>query len=116
MEKWKFGIDNNKLVDLVINGKKSATSSIYIGNKPNIKDKQIILYDDNKNACMIEIINTTILKFKDFTLEMILKEGEDDSLDSWRYNHINFFKNEIKDFNEDTFILFEEFKCIKIYK
>lgn len=29
MEKWKFGIDNNNLVELVLEGKKVATSYLY---------------------------------------------------------------------------------------
>lgn len=46
-------------------------------------------------------------------MELILKEGENKSLKGWKNNHIKFFTNETNKFNEESLILFEEFKLIR---
>ena len=48
MEKWKFGINNNELISLVLTGKKNATTSLLNNNEklPVIGEESIICYDD----------------------------------------------------------------------
>ena len=40
MKTWKFGIDSDKLVDLVLSGKKSATTSLYNENDFPVIDEE----------------------------------------------------------------------------
>ena len=45
---WHFGIDNDKLVELVLLGKKTATTSLYDEDDIPIVDEESILLFDNK--------------------------------------------------------------------
>ena len=57
--RWKFSSDNEKLISLVLNGEKRATTSLYneyIKNKeplPKIHQRSIVLHEDNTDACLI---------------------------------------------------------------
>lgn len=113
MERWSFGIDNDYLISLVLENKKRATTSNYNPNKlPIIGNKSIIVYDNGKDACILETVDFKILKFKEITPELSDLEGEG-SYEKWRENHINFFKRYDKNFNDDTLVIFEIFKLIK---
>ncbi len=70
---------------------------------------------DNRKA--FDTYYKNIIKFKDMTFALCSKEGEDDSLESWRNNHISFFTREGKEecgyeFSEDMPIVFEEFEVV----
>lgn len=45
LKTWNFGIDNDKLVDLVLEGKKNATTSIYNGKVAKVGTESILIYD-----------------------------------------------------------------------
>lgn len=64
----------------------------------------------------METKNITIIPFKDITYDICSREGEDDSLESWREGHIRFFSNEGKEigyeFTEDMLVVFEDFEVI----
>ena len=58
LKTWHFGIDNDKLVDLVLNGKKIATTNLDSPSK--IGEESILIYDNEKKACITktkEILN-----------------------------------------------------------
>lgn len=84
IEKWKFAVDNERLIDLVLSGKKKATCSIYDGICDEVSSKSIITYDNDKNACLVETCDNIICKFKDVTWDIAKLEGETDSLDEWK--------------------------------
>lgn len=109
MERWTF--DDEKLIDLVLIGKKKATSSIYEGRKPSIVEESIITRK-NKDVCKIKITGYKIFKFKEAKEEDIIKEGEG-NLEKWKKEHIDFFLKYYPDFNEENLILFEEFEVIE---
>ena len=116
MEKWKFGVDNNKLISLVLSNKKTATTSLYKDNMklPIIGEESIICYDDGKEACVVKTIDYKIMKFNEMTEEYSKLEGEGDlTLDYWKDSHYNFFKSINPNFNEDSKIVFEIFKLVK---
>lgn len=119
MERWTFGIDNDKLVELVLSGKKTATTSLYSGYKnniPKIGDKSIITYSNGKDACLVENTNVIITEFKNITKELAFLEGEGDrSLEYYRQIHKKFFKNRDASFNDNTLVVFEIFKVIERY-
>lgn len=112
MIRWNF--DDDSLLELVINGKKRATCSVYSGKITPIGEESIITRD-GKDAVKIKITNAKVFKFKDAKEEDIIKEGEG-NLEAWRKVHIEFFKKYYSDFNEDYDILFEEFEVIEIYE
>lgn len=115
MKSWSFGVDNDKLIELVLMGKKTATTSNYDENElPIIGEESIIHFDNEKEACVVKTIDYKIMKFKDMTEELASLEGEGDlSLDYWRKVHFDFFKSYNPDFNDDTLVVFEEFKVVR---
>ena len=112
----------NKLLNLVLEGMKKATSSSFKAyekegsNLPKIGDLSIVTDWDGNPRCVIETKNITIIPFKDITYDICRREGEDDSLESWREGHIRFFCNEAKEigyeFNEDMLVVFEDFDVV----
>lgn len=115
MEKWSFGIDNDKLIELVLSGKKTATSSLYDkASLPVISEESIIIFDNEKEACVVRTKGYKIIRFGDVTEDMAFLEGEGDlSLRYWKKVHYEFFKSQDDKFNEDSKIIFEEFEVIK---
>ena len=113
MEKWSFGIDNDYLIKLVLEGKKRATTSNYDENELPVIGKQTIIVNDNgEEACIVKTLDYKILKFKGIDESLSNLEGEG-PYDLWRENHINFFKKYNKDFNDDTLVVFETFELIE---
>lgn len=114
----------NALLELVLSGEKTATSSsLYYFKNTNIKvpepgDLSIVTDWSGTPKCVIETIEVTILPFKDITFEMCKHEGEDDSLESWQNGHTRFFTEEGKEFNyifsKEMPVVFEKFKVIFI--
>lgn len=113
MKRWSFGIDNDYLIDLVLHGKKRATTSNYDENElPIIGEQSIIVFDNDADACIVETIDYKVLRFKDIDETLSNLEGEG-SYQSWRENHIKFFKKYNSNFDDDTLVVFEMFKLIK---
>ncbi|MBE6054553.1 MAG: ASCH domain-containing protein [Clostridium sartagoforme] len=112
----------NELLELVLEGKKKATASSLLSYEiegtilPEIGDLSIVTDWDGNPKCVIETKNITIIPFKDITYDICMREGEDDSLESWRKGHIKFFTNEGKelgyDFTEDMLVVFEDFEVV----
>ena len=116
MKKWKFGIDNDKLIELVLSNKKRATSSLYIDDNklPIIGEKSIICYDNDTFACIVKTIDYKIMKFSEMTEEFARLEGEGDlSLNYWKNVHYDFFKSIEPSFNDESKIIFEIFEIVK---
>lgn len=119
-ERWKFGTDNDKLVKLVLKGEKRATTSLYKeyileGEElPKVGDRSIILFDDGREACLIENVEVMVTEFKNITEELAFIEGEGDkTLDYYRREHIRIFKGIDSDFNDLSKVVFEIFKVIE---
>ena len=117
MQRWSFGIDNDKLIELVLKNEKTATTSLYNEEKiPKVGDISIITYNNGNDACMIETVDVIITEFKNITKDLAYLEGEGDkSLESYKKVHNNFFKTIDKNFNDDTKVVFEIFKMIEKY-
>lgn len=129
LEKWHFEITEkacNELLELVLEGKKKATSSskeaFRIKNEhiPKIGELSVITDWSENPRCVVRTCNITILPFKDISFELAKLEGEDDSLESWKESHIRFFLEEGKElgysFDEDMEVVFEEFEVVEILK
>lgn len=115
IERWQFGIDNDKLINLVLSGKKTATSCLYNKNEDIAKvgDLSIITTSNGKDACIIQTEEVIILPFYKMTWALAKLEGENETLEDWSKIHTMFFKTRNKNFNENTLIVFEKFKLVK---
>lgn len=122
MKRWKFGTDNDKLIELVLKGQKRATTSLYNEyikeqeSLPKKGEKSIIQYSNNKDACLIVIERVIITQFKNITEELAFIEGEGDkSLKYCKDEHTKIFKEIDKSFSEESKVVFEIFKVLKKY-
>lgn len=115
IEGWHFGVDNIKLLDLVLSGKKKATCYLYKNNedKSKIGELSIITRFDGKDACLIETTKIQVLPFNETTWDLAKLEGEHKNLEDWQRDRFNFFKNEYRDFKDNTLIVFEQFIVLK---
>ncbi len=120
-----FGIDEQmaaELTAMVLSGKKRGTTSALeaykIDNEPLPKAGQYcVLTDWNENPCgIIEEVSVEILPYNQVPWSMAEKEGEDDSLESWRRNHDEFFEEDADimgyEFKPDMLVVFEEFRLV----
>lgn len=122
-DSWAFGVDADELAALVLEGKKTATSSAYDlyeadGEKlPEVGEYSIIL-DSNDNAiCVIRTVSVKVAKFCDVDCEFAKKEGEGDrSLEYWKKVHEDFFRGELseigKSFDTEMTVVLEEFEVV----
>lgn len=127
LEKWKFGITEglcNELLDMVIKGKKRATTSSlagfdFSGEKiPEVGEYSVITDWEGNPRCLVRTVQIVPMKYKDMTFDLARLEGEDENLESWRDNHERFFRQEGAEygyeFSEELDIIFEEFEVIEI--
>ncbi len=122
-EAWQFGDSPDLLAQLVYNGIKTATCSLYClyeieGEKLPCKGEySIILNSNNEPICIIRTTRVYITPFNKITYQHAYKEGEGDrSYEYWKKVHINFFTKELlninKKFTEDMNVVCEEFEVV----
>ena len=127
LERWHFELTEsacNYLLDLVLQGKKRATSSSLAGyqisgEKPPEEGELSVITDwDGVPRCVVMTTAVRVMRYGDITFDIAKLEGEDDSLESWRRNHERFFREEGKElgytFSEDLKVVFEEFEVIEV--
>ncbi|MBR4142121.1 MAG: ASCH domain-containing protein [Firmicutes bacterium] len=127
LEHWHFERTEsacNDLLGLVLQEKKRATSSSLAGyqisgEKPPEEGELSVITDwDGNPRCVIRTVRVTRLPYKDITFDLARREGEDDTLESWRNSHEKFFREEGKElgyeFTEDMTVVFEEFEVVRI--
>ncbi|MCR4902388.1 MAG: ASCH domain-containing protein [Butyrivibrio sp.] len=122
-EAWAFGKSADELAELVLNGTKTATCSVFTlyeveGEELPKEGELSIVLDSKDNAvCIIQTTKVYVTSFKDVSEEHAFKEGEGDkSLKYWRDVHTEFFTEELKeieqDFNSDMKVVCEEFEVV----
>lgn len=127
LPQWHFEITqgaSDYLLGLVLEGKKRATASSLWGYEiegdpvPKAGDRSVITFWDGTPGCVVETTRVRILPFREIDFDIAKLEGEDETLDSWRKNHIEFFTEEGKElgyaFTEDMPVIFEEFEVVEI--
>ncbi len=122
VEDWSFGADKqtaDELFDLVVCGKKTATSSLYNEKSKDEMGFSILTNFDKTRRAIICTTKTYITKFNKVNSQHAFKEGEKDrTLKSWRIVHKEFFEMELKKknlrFNENCDIECEEFEFVKL--
>lgn len=125
-ESWYFcdnKQDADELAELVFNGTKKATASLYLyyssenEELPKVGDLSIITNWEGEAKCIIRTSNIDIVPFKNVTEEFAATEGEGDkSLEYWKRCHKDYFSREIKElgkeFNEDILVVCEKFEVV----
>lgn len=127
LERWHFELSEsacNDLLNLVLQGKKRATSSSLLGYQiagetpPKEGDLSVITDWDGVPRCVIRTKKVWKIPYRDVSFELARLEGEDDSLASWRRNHERFFRKEGEtlgyEFTESMIVVFEEFEVVRI--
>lgn len=124
-ESFSFGGDkkmSNELLNLVIKGKKTATSSALPAYKaenqpiPKVGDLSILTDYDGVPYCVLENTDVSLIEFDKMTFDICKLEGEDTCLESWKDKHIEFFKAEATEcgyvFSEKMTVVFEKFRVL----
>ena len=112
----------NELLRLVLKGIKKATASNLLSYEvegermPEVGDLSIVTDWYGNPHCVIETTRISLIPFKDMTYDICKREGEDENLESWRNNHLKFFKTEAEElgftFTEDMIVVFEDFEVV----
>lgn len=124
-EAFYFGSDRQsaeQLLQLVLEGKKTATSSAeeeYLltnEREPKIGDFSIVTDFDGNPKCIIQTTEILKLKFNEMTYDICKLEGEDLALETWQEKHIEFFNTVGKivgyEYHPDMMLVFEKFKVV----
>ncbi|MGG4477040.1 ASCH domain-containing protein [Bacillus altitudinis] len=120
---WAFGADPDHLLDLVQQGKKTATCSGYLfyekEQEPLPKPGQyaVILDSREEPKAIIEITQVEIMPMNEVPESFAKAEGEGDlSYDYWYKEHEEFFTEALKPygltFKEDMLLVCERFKLV----
>ncbi len=120
IEDWHFGDDKktaDRLFDLVLGRKKTATSSLFLNDDIDGKGFSILTNWDKTRKAIVLTTASFITTFNKVKPEIAQKEGNK-SLEDWREIHKNFFSKELEkhnlQFNENIKIVCEEFEVVKI--
>ena len=114
INRWTFEIDADKLVKLVINGKKTATTSLYeFDSLPTVGELSILIDSNDNDICILKTKKVIITEFTNITWNLAKLEGENNSLKEWRKVHKDYFNKIDSTFNDDTKIIFEIFEVVE---
>jgi uncharacterized protein YhfF len=112
----------NSLLEMVLSGKKKATaSSLWAFEKenlplPKVGDLSIVTDWAGTPYCIMKTTAITMIPFCEMTFDICKREGEDDTLESWREGHGKFFAMEGEAlgyvFSEDMPVVFEDFEIV----
>jgi uncharacterized protein YhfF len=105
----------DELLELVINGVKTATCSTE--DEPNtsrLGECWIVLDGRGEPRCVIETLEVTYRRFGEVDAAFAYEEGEGDrSLRYWRDAHRNYFGRQGK-FSEDMMLMCERFRLVEV--
>ncbi len=115
--------DADKLVQLVLNGKKRATCSAHCLYEieaeplPQVGRYSIVTDWSGTARCVIQLVDVQLVPFDQVTAEFAALEGEgDQSLGYWRQAHQTFFERELKahqlEFSEALLLVCERFELL----
>ncbi|WP_282156373.1 ASCH domain-containing protein [Cytobacillus gottheilii] len=101
---FQFGAEPDWLADLVVEGKKTATTSGHVFYEleneplPQAGEYSIVLNSSDEPVAIIKIDSVEVLPMDEVSEEFALAEGEGDYAFWWEA-HENFFRNELKPYN-----------------
>lgn len=118
---WSFGDNSDLLLELVMLGEKTATSSLYMlyNNEklPKEGEYNIILNSKNEAKCITKTTKVYLKKFGEVSSEHAYKEGEGDkSLSYWSEVHERFLNECLASYNKkitlNDLVVCEEFELV----
>lgn len=124
-EAWAFGSEPDKLAELVLQGVKTATSSLYTLYEleqeflPKEGSYSVILDSREDAKCIIKTTRVYVVPFNKVSDTHAYREGEGDrSLAYWREVHKEFFAYCLKEvglsFSETMDVVCEEFEIVYV--
>ena len=122
---WQFGSDPDGLSQLVIEGKKTATTSCYmlyeLENEPipAVGQYSIILSSKDTPTAIIKTVAVQVIPMNDVPVEHVIAEGEADlSFGYWWNGHKEIFTKELAEFDmvfsDDMLIVCERFELVDV--
>ncbi len=107
--------ESNRLLKRVLRGKKRATTCLYTDDILPEKGEYGIITDwDGVPRCVIRVTRVQVIPFSEVTLELALREGEDETLEAWRDTHREVYARNAEQlgygFSDDSKIVYEEFR------
>lgn len=122
---WMFGDTPDKLAQLVIERKKTATCSAHILYEleneplPTTEEYSIILNSKEEPVAIIKTIDVSLVPMNEVKEEFALAEGEG-SYEEWKEIHVRYFEQAFKkanlSFTKDLLLVCERFKLIDVRK
>jgi uncharacterized protein YhfF len=110
------------LLELVLTGKKKATATSLLALElenervPQAGDFSIVTDFKGNPQCVIKTTNVAIMPFNELTYDIVKREGEDDTLESWQEGHRRFYEADGKEvgykFTETMPVVFEDFEVV----
>ena len=120
-EAFQFGFSPDWLADLVVKGKKTATSSGFVFYEleneplPQVGEYQIVLDAREEPVAVIQTQSVEIVPMNQVTEEFALSEGEGDYR-FWWDAHEKVFTEELEEhgltFSPDMPVVCERFECV----
>jgi uncharacterized protein YhfF len=116
--------DADKLAELVLKGKKTATCSLkyYYDNEmdvinPTVGHLMVVTDFSGTPICIIKTVSVNLVNYCDVSAEYAFLEGEGDgSLAYWRRVHWDFFSKQCNisgfEFNEKMELYLEQFEVV----
>ena len=122
-DSWAFGDEADKLAALVLEGRKSATASVYdlyaYDNEelPEVGSYSVILDSEDQAVCVIRDTEVRVVPFGEVDEDHARLEGEGDlSLAYWREVHRKVFTEWMNEagmaFDENTRVVLERFEVV----
>lgn len=124
-EAWAFGSEPDQLAELVLQGIKTATSSLYVLYElekellPKEGSYSVIIDSHEDAKCIIKTTRVYVIPFNKVSDTHAYREGEGDrSLAYWRKIHKEFFADCLKEvglsFSETIDVVCEEFEIVYV--
>jgi uncharacterized protein YhfF len=120
-EAFQFGSSADWLASLVVEGKKTATTSGFLfyelenEDLPKVGDFSIVLDAQEEPVAVIQILSVEVVPMNEVTEEFALSEGEGD-FQFWWEAHEKVFTEELKEydieFSPDILVVCELFKNV----
>jgi uncharacterized protein YhfF len=112
----------NSLLEMVLSGQKKATASSLLAfdaeesPMPQVGDLSIVTDWAGTPHCIMKTTAITIIPFNEMTFDLCKREGEDETLASWRESHGKYFAMEGDalgyKFSEEMPVVFEDFEIV----
>lgn len=101
----------------MLDGKKTATTSLYEYDiLPTVGELSILIDSNNNDICILKTEKVIITEFTNITWDLAKLEGENNSLKEWRKVHKDYFNKIDSTFNDNTKVIFEIFEVIEKFK